>query len=180
MAAKPAGGATRAIDRSLANDVEAYSTFLKAAAFQCLVTWRVAVDESEKRRLKKLGKALVEQRSRQLRDRLHAANPAPVGSEEWVRGYRTGVERDRALRAAPPDRLTTDEVRAAFVPLPVAGEALGEAIGVRTYYYLCPTCGDAVHSLPQQAATCTCGNVVVDPEGRRTIGRSGEQAGWSS
>ena len=79
------------------------------------------MDESEKRRLKKLGKKLVEQQSRELQERLHEANPVPLDSDEWVRNYRVGTQREKQLRAAPPDRILAAEFRRTFVLLPVEG-----------------------------------------------------------
>jgi hypothetical protein len=58
----------------------------------------VTMDSAEKKRLKKFGKHLVEQRSRELQDRLHEANPEPVGSDGWVRNYKVSTARERQLR----------------------------------------------------------------------------------
>lgn len=134
------------------------------------------MDEAEKRRLKKLGKKLVEQQSRELQERLREANRAPIGSDEWARGYRAGVEREKQLRAAPPDRIPAAEVRESFVLLAVEGEGSGGLLGVPTWYYECPSCGDVLHSVPQQSVICSCGNLLVDVETGEVGSRSIEQA----
>src|SRR5262249_19711621 len=120
------------------------------------------MDDAEKRRLKKLGKKLVEKQSRELQELLREANPAPIGSDEWARGYRAGIEKERQVRAAPPDRLTAEQVRKDFVLIPVEGEGLGGLFGVPTWYHECPVCGDVLHSVPQQSVTCSCGNLIID------------------
>jgi hypothetical protein len=130
------------------------------------------MDEAEKRRLKKLGKNLVEQQSQDLRERLREANPAPVGSDEWATGYRAGVERERQLRAAPPDRLSAEDALREFVLQPVEGEVPREVFGVPGRYRECPVCRDLLHSLPQHTISCACGNLLVDIESLQVASRS--------
>lgn len=62
----------------------------------------VTMDKSEKRRLKKLGKELVEQRSADLQHALNQANSAPLGSDEWMENYRSSVQNEKWLREALP------------------------------------------------------------------------------
>ena len=122
------------------------------------------MDEAEKRRLKKLGKREVEARSRQALERLLEAYPAPIGSDAWVENYRTGTEHDRALRQAPPDRMTEAEAAARFVLSPVEGR-LGDFIGVPTWYAQCSRCRDLLHTVPSVPTTCGCGAVTLWTEG---------------
>lgn len=121
------------------------------------------MDAAEKRRLKKLGKRLVEQRSQELQERLHEANPAPVGSDEWVTNYKAEVERDRQLRKAPPDRLSESEAAAQFVLQPV--DSADRFVGVPTWYVQCPRCHDLLHSVPTGPVACTCGAVKLTTSG---------------
>jgi hypothetical protein len=134
------------------------------------------MNPAERRRLKRLGKRLVEQRSRELEDALREANPAPSGSDEWARGYRAGVERERRLRASPPDRLTAEEARRDFVLLPVGGEGLDGLPGAPTWYYQCPSCGDLLHSGARTCLACACGGLAIDIEAGQVAGRLIDQA----
>ena len=121
------------------------------------------MDAAEKRRLKKLGRRLVEHRSQELQERLHEANPAPVGSDEWVTNYKAEVERDRQLRKAPPDRLSNSEAAAEYVLLPV--DPGDRFIGVPTWYVQCPRCHDLLHSVPTKPVACACGAVQLTTSG---------------
>src|SRR5438093_10630262 len=96
------------------------------------------MDASEKRRLKKLGKRLVEQRSQELQERLHEANPAPLGSAEWVANYKAEVERGRQLRKSPLDRMSETEAAAEFLLVPV--DPGDRFTGVPTWYVQCSRC----------------------------------------
>lgn len=60
------------------------------------------MDKSEKRRLKKLGKEIVEQRSAELKKALNEANPAPLGSDAWIENYKAGNENEKWLRKKLP------------------------------------------------------------------------------
>ena len=81
------------------------------------------MNKDEKRRLKKLGKQVVAERSRELQERLHEANPAPIGSDEWAKNYREGTDSDTRQRV--------DDV-ATFKALPkTAGNAEHQAARVR-------------------------------------------------
>lgn len=128
------------------------------------------MDEAEKRRLKKLGKKLVEQQSRELQERLHEANPAPVGSDEWVKGYRAGVERERQFRR---HRRTESPPRRHGASL--SSSARSQIFGVPTWYHECPVCGDLLHSVPQQTVACSCGNLLVDIDALQVASCSIEQ-----
>src|SRR5579863_9699665 len=46
------------------------------------------MDKAERKRLKQQGKELVECRSQELRAELHAENPWPVGSTQWIARYK--------------------------------------------------------------------------------------------
>ena len=123
------------------------------------------MDEAEKRRLKKLGKQQVEQQSQALRARLQEANPAPVGSDAWVRNYKAQTGRERALRHAPPDRIVASEATQEFVLNEVdPGPNFG---GVPTWYVECPRCHDLLHTVPAESVSCSCGAVRLDLAARQ-------------
>lgn len=127
------------------------------------------MDKNEKRRLKKLGKQIVAEQSRQLRDHLNEANPAPVGSDEWAKGYKKGTLKEKALRAKPPDRLSAIEVEGDFVPNPATQNLPVELFGVPGCFWQCLNCGDLINSLPRARTSCVCGNILVEVKERRRV-----------
>lgn len=118
------------------------------------------MDAAEKRRLKKLGKQLVEQQSRDIHARLAEANPAPVGSDEWVGNYKAQTTRERELRKSPPDRIPAAEASREFVLDEV--DPGRNFAGVPTWYVQCPACHDLLHTVPTQSVACSCGAVRLD------------------
>lgn len=120
------------------------------------------MDEAEKRRLKKLGKQRVEERSRELEEQLRESNPAPVGSDEWVANYKTGTAHERALRQAPPDRMSEADALAKFVLRTVLERP---DIGVPTWYAQCARCRDLLHTMPSAPTSCECGAVKLWMDG---------------
>ena len=129
------------------------------------------MDEAEKRRLKKLGKQRVEEQSRELQARLREANPAPIGSDEWVRNYKAQTIRERALRRTPPDRIAASEAAQCFVLNEVdPGPNFG---GVPTWYVECPECHDLLHTAPADSVSCSCGAVRLDLATKQVLVGSG-------
>jgi hypothetical protein len=120
------------------------------------------MDKDEKRRLKKLGKQAVADRSRELQERLREANPAPIGSDAWAKNYRDGTLNERALRANPPDRLTAAELAEAFVPNPANQDLPVELFGVPGCFWECLACSEVINSLPRESVRCQCGNIMID------------------
>jgi hypothetical protein len=120
------------------------------------------MDKDEKRRLKKLGKQAVADRSRELRERLREANPAPIGSDAWAKNYLDGTLKVKALRADPPDRLAANELAESFVPNPAHQDLPIELFGVPGCFWECLACNDVVNSLPREAVACHCGNIKID------------------
>ena len=117
------------------------------------------MDAERKRTLKALGKAEVERRSAELHSSLSAANPAPIGSDEWATGYKTGTNRERWLRRRLPV-LHEKRLAELFVTLPVDGTGW---VPNMDDYIRCRKCGSAAPSfLPQRFfywASCACGNI---------------------
>jgi hypothetical protein len=119
------------------------------------------VDEAAKRRLKKLGKKLVEQQSRRLQEALREANPAPLGSDEWMKNYRVLVERDRQLRENPPAFIASEEACRDYVLLACDN---ANSFGDQPLYYECLLCGDLLNSATLKPFSCSCGNLFFDVE----------------
>ena len=117
------------------------------------------MDAEQKRALKRLGKAEVERRSSELRAALQESNPGGPGSDEWARGYRHGVERERWLQKTLPI-LSRAQLEELFVVLiddrpgwvPHAGG-----------YVICAICGSAAPSFMRWKLfywrSCACGNI---------------------
>jgi hypothetical protein len=133
------------------------------------------MDPEEKRRLKKLGKKLVDQRSQEVRELLHEANPAPIGSDEWGRNYRIGTQRERQLRQESPDRVPASVATEDFVLNPVHD---APTTGVPTYYIECSRCGDLLHSVPRQTVGCSCKGIRIDLESNQFLVETGVRFRW--
>jgi hypothetical protein len=117
------------------------------------------MDAARRRELKRLGKAEVERRSAEVNAALALANPASAGSDEWARGYRDGVYRERWLKRKLPI-LHHRELQRLFV---VQGTSDSGWTPYPGGYILCALCGSAVPSyLPWRVfywKACACGNI---------------------
>src|SRR5258706_15993453 len=100
------------------------------------------MDANRKRELKQLGKAEVNRRSSELRAELSEANPAPIGSDDWAKNYRTGTDREKWLRKKLPT-LHRDRLNSLFVVRTDVGVGWIPHVGG---YLLCSSCGSAVPS----------------------------------
>lgn len=125
------------------------------------------MDDAEKRKLKRLGKQIVEQRSRELQERLAEANPAPVGSDAWAQNFRAQTLRERKLRRLPPDRISGSEALRDFVLNEV--DPGPNFSGVPTWYVECPRCHDLLHTVPTQPVVCSCANISLDLPHRQIL-----------
>lgn len=118
------------------------------------------MNDAEKRRLKKIGKQVVEQQSRELHERLAEANPAPIGSDAWARNYKAQTLRERELRRSPPDKIAALEVAQEFLLHPA--DPGPNFLGVPTWYIECPRCHDLLHTVPTQSVACSCGGMRLE------------------
>ena len=125
------------------------------------------MDDAHKRRLKKLGKEMIERRSRDLQTRLTEGNPAPVDSDAWARNYKAQTLRQRELRRSPPDRIAASDASRDFVLNEVdPGPSFS---GVSTWYVECPRCHDLLHTVPIESVACSCGAIQLDIATRRFL-----------
>jgi hypothetical protein len=119
------------------------------------------MDPVRRRELKQLGKKEVERRSAELQNTLSAANPSPVGSDEWARGYKLGIQREKWLRKKLP-LLTPDELASMFV-VHDATDPGWTAHGGSSGYLRCNKCGCAAPSVLPDTwfywSSCSCGNI---------------------
>lgn len=118
------------------------------------------MNSEEKRELKKLSKQIVEQRSKDLKQMMHEANPAPIGSKEWVQNYKTATVRQQQLRLDPPDLIPAKIADRQFILKSVKPAW----VGIPTWYIECPNCKDLLHTVPQQKVQCSCGATAIDLE----------------
>ncbi|MBL8800073.1 MAG: hypothetical protein JNM56_39690 [Planctomycetia bacterium] len=119
------------------------------------------MDKDEKKRLKKLGKAVVEQRSAQLRAQLDATNPAPFASDDYVRNEIAIREKERAIRGS--DRVHHGaDVRRDFTMRPLEFDLRHLYPASPDNFWECRRCGDFLPTLTQRRLICSCGNVCLD------------------
>jgi len=124
------------------------------------------MDKAERKRLKKLGKAIVEKQSQEVRAALSEANPAAIGTPEWVANFKAQSEERRRLRKSSPDFIPPDDARRDWVTLSCEQLHGPEFWCVPTWYYHCARCGSLLHSCAEFQAWCSCGNVSIDPDTR--------------
>lgn len=145
------------------------------------------MDKSEKRRLKKLGKKIVEERSADLRKALDEANPASIEeSDAWIKNYKEITENERWLRKAQPmmhkrewekkfivrqDEVPGSTLEQMFKPVTAEDGMLASALyakhGVMSTpetYIQCIPCETVLPTLPARGwfywKRCECGNAA--------------------
>jgi hypothetical protein len=109
----------------------------------------------EKRKLKRHGKEVAEQRSAAFLDALKQANPAPVGSDLWVQNYKTERENERWLAQQQPTHILASEVVKRFIPVSA------QDTGTVEPWVECLDCHDVLHTYPPHSTQCSCGTVQV-------------------
>lgn len=134
------------------------------------------MDKEEKRRLKKLGKKVVEEQSLELKRLMEAANPAPIGSDAWIRLFRDSGKRQRKIDAAQPDIIPADIATEEFVLHYVEPSPHG----VPTVYLECPRCRDLLHSEPLATVQCSCRGIELNLEMQRILVRSVDYPRWTT
>lgn len=118
------------------------------------------MDDAEKRRLKKLGKQIVEQEFRERQARLAEANPAPIGSDEWAQNYKAQTLRERELRRSPPDRISAADAARDFVLSEV--DPKSDFAAAPTLYAECPRCRDLLHTVAARSVACSCRSIQMN------------------
>jgi hypothetical protein len=119
------------------------------------------MENEEKRRLKQLGKALVEKRSKELHALIAQTNPSPSGSDEYLQNEIAIRKKEQILRS--DDRVrNAEEMRREFVLHPVDFNLNDIYPGVPGWYWECRFCGDFVPSCTNSRLNCSCGNIHLD------------------
>src|SRR4051794_25368084 len=132
-----------------------------------------AMDKTERKRLKKLGKERVEQHSQELRAALAAANSAPLASDEWASNYTQQSLRERKLRTAPPDYIRPAVAERDWIALPVDDSPTSKVFPGPTLYLQCLCCKGLVHSVARPSIACKCGNIHIQRTKETiTVGRN--------
>src|SRR5687768_9122851 len=101
------------------------------------------MDKEEKKRLKRLGKSLAEEKSRRIEELVQQANPAPVGSDEWARNHLESLARERAARAIVDRAIPAEEAARDYIVNLKEEEFRGGVYPtVPGWFYRCSRCGD--------------------------------------
>lgn len=131
------------------------------------------MDPRRKQQLKKLGKAEVARRSMEIRAALQAANPAPVGSDDWASNYKRGTLREKWLRQSDFPLLHKGKAEQFFVITPSEGAGWRPHLGG---YVQCTQCGSVSPTAIRKKwfywAACECGNIrwrCIGPWRRVTV-----------
>ena len=119
------------------------------------------MDGDRKKLMKKIGKEAVQRQSEALRDRLHDANSAPVGSDAWVRNYRQGLLREK--RSLPTKFIISEAACSRlFVIHPAEGAGW---VPHQRGFIQCTSCGSVAPSIfPPRFFyfnSCACRNMRV-------------------
>jgi hypothetical protein len=118
----------------------------------------VVMDSYDKRRLKKLGKNILEKRSEEIRALLAQTNPAPFASEEYLQNEITIRKKEQALRTN--DRvLSGAEIRQEFIVRPIDFELHNVYLPIPDQYWECRSCGDFVPAWTNSILICACRNI---------------------
>ena len=121
------------------------------------------MDKQEKRRLKKLGKELVEKRSKELQQQLESTNSAPFASDEYVRNEIAIRHKERLLRKYR-GVFPGDYIRGNFIVRAIEYDLHEGYPGSPDNYWECRSCGTFLSTLPSLEVTCPCGNLTLTPE----------------
>ena len=122
------------------------------------------MDKAEKKRLKKLGKELVQRRSDELHAQLASTNPAPFASDEYLRNEIAIREKERQLRKEQR-AYSQQEILANFVVRPLGFDLSATYPGSDDNYWECRECGDFIPTVLARVLQCGCGNVRITQAG---------------
>ena len=112
------------------------------------------MDNARRKELKRQGKKAAEEASAVVGVYLEQANPFPVGSDEWVRGYREINENAHWFYGR--ETISAQDVRTRFITVPSGAVPAHPAV-----FFLCLACGDALHEYPSSSHQCSCGNIQI-------------------
>jgi len=120
------------------------------------------MDKDERKRLKKLGKRLVERESEALKEKLRESNPHEPGSDGWAKAYRESTLKEREIRKNPKNILRTAEIENDYI-INIKQKTFSDGFPrVKGMYYQCLNCGCLLHSLCEVSLICDCGNFEID------------------
>lgn len=120
------------------------------------------MDKAEKKRLKRAGKQIVEDRSRELLDDLKKTNPAEPLSDEYIRNEIAIREKERAFRHAFDGAQPRRAIEKHFVLHPAEPDFENPGFAPNDCWW-CRTCDELVPSQPAVALSCRCGNIYIEP-----------------
>jgi hypothetical protein len=121
------------------------------------------MDREEKRRLKKLGKSLVEKRSSELRTILDQTNPASPLSDAFIENEIKIRKKEHSLRSEERIR-KSDKMRKDFIIRPIEFDLAEYYPDVPGWYWECRVCGDFLPTWTKKKLCCSCGAVRLNDD----------------
>lgn len=120
------------------------------------------MDKAQKKRLKNLGKEIAERQSRELREALSQTNPAPFGSDQYLRNEIELRKREKQIRSTPAKAQQLNKIEQDYVLLSMHKDPAHSGFGL-DQYWLCQDCKYLVSSEPAEPEQCQCGNLYIEP-----------------
>lgn len=125
------------------------------------------MDASRRRKLKKIGKQLVQGSSDEVRKQLAKRNPWPVGHPNWVANIQAEYKSNRKYRKNKLQVLSeaavTEDADMKFQGFNFEDGFVPHA----GWYILCRVCRELVPTACAHAMGCKCRAVVISPEARQ-------------
>lgn len=119
------------------------------------------MDKARRKYLKRLGKELVEKRSKELKTLIAQTNKAPFASDEYLANEIEIRLKEDYVRNA--NRVcSSNEVYSNFVIQTHSFNLSQRLPQYPGYLWECTNCGDFVPTCPAVSLSCTCSNIVID------------------
>lgn len=122
------------------------------------------MDKNRKREFKKLGKALVEESSKELNQKLHERNPFPITDPRWAENLKEEYYKNRAYRQNKSEVLIEAEVvKDAYIEV-VDADITEGLVPSADWYLMCLKCRHIIPTTALCDLACSCGEIVIIPE----------------
>jgi hypothetical protein len=125
------------------------------------------MDSARRRDLKKIGKQLVHERSEEVRGRLAARNPWPVGHPNWVSNLQAEYQLNRKYRKNTLQVLNEASVRSDAEIKFLGLDFEDGFIPHKGWYVLCHVCRELVPTACSYTMGCRCSAVAISPESKQ-------------
>jgi len=121
------------------------------------------MDNQERKRIRKLGKELVEEKSSALKAAMSQCNPAEFGRDEYIKNEMVIRMKERKLELDVRVR-TAKEVESDYVAWQIGVDAQGNIPQSFQDFLQCTVCGDCVPVRGPDTLHCSCGKIAQDSE----------------